>query len=262
MRTTIELNRRQFLGTTFSATMAATASPFCAKAAVESKRIFVADFSHETNTFHPQKTTSFSYGQVNADFTLPGWKEAGFSIVPGATAHPNSGGTIEEKACREAVERILASLRTAGPVDAVFLRMHGAMYAEGVGPAESVLAGEVRRVVGPKVPIACTFDLHGNIPARLGSYGDILVGLKTAPHTDGAQIAELAARILRETLEGKVRPVSYVLPIPLIFQGEKAMTTSEPFGSLVEEAPDRTRRRARTQRKDPGRHALRRLRLD
>jgi microcystin degradation protein MlrC len=110
------------------------------------------------------------------------------------------------------------------------------MYAEGIGPAESVLAGEVRRVVGPKVPIACTFDLHGNIPARLADYGDILVGLKTAPHTDGAQIAELAARILRETLEGKVRPVSYVLSMPLIFQGEKAMTTTEPFRSLVEEA--------------------------
>lgn len=229
-------NRRQFLGTTLAATVATTTGRFCAKAAVESKRILVAGFSHETNTFHPQKTTAFSYGQIAADFSLPGWKEAGFLVVPGATAYPNSGGTIEEKACREAMQRILDSLRAAGAVDAVFLRMHGAMYAEGIGPAESVLAGEVRRMVGPKVPIACTFDLHGNIPARLANHGDILVGLKTAPHTDGAQIAELAARILRETLQGKVRPVSYVLPIPLIFQGEKAMTTTEPFRSLVEEA--------------------------
>jgi microcystin degradation protein MlrC len=96
--------------------------------------------------------------------------------------------------------------------------------------------GEVRSLVGPKVPIACTFDLHGNIPARLARFGDILVGLKTAPHTDGAQTAELAGRILLDTLAGRVRPVSYVLPIPMILQGEKAMTTSEPFRSLVEEA--------------------------
>lgn len=213
-------------------------STFCLKAAEKpsTKRIFVAEFSHETNTFHPRKTTAYSYGQIPADFSLPGWKEAGLMTVPGPTAHPTSGGTIEEKACREATKRVLDSLRAAGPVDAVFLRMHGAMYAEGVGPAESVLAGEVRDVVGPKVPIACTFDLHGNMPARLGNYGDILVGLKTAPHTDGAQIAELAARILRDTLLGKVRPVSYVLPIPMVLQGEKAMTTDEPFGSLVEEA--------------------------
>jgi microcystin degradation protein MlrC len=110
------------------------------------------------------------------------------------------------------------------------------MYAEGVGPAETVLVGEARSVVGPNVPVACTFDLHGNIPARMGQFGDILVGLKTAPHTDGAQTAELAGRILLDTLRGKVRPVSYVLPVPMILQGEKAMTTAEPFRSLVEEA--------------------------
>jgi microcystin degradation protein MlrC len=66
--------------------------------------------------------------------------------------------------------------------------------------------------------------------------GDILVGLKTAPHTDGSQTAELAGHILLDTLAGRVRPVSYVLPIPMILQGEKAMTTAEPFRSLVEEA--------------------------
>jgi microcystin degradation protein MlrC len=78
--------------------------------------------------------------------------------------------------------------------------------------------------------------LHGNIPARLASHGDILVGLKTAPHTDATQTAELAGRILLETIQGKLRPVSYILPIPMILQGEKAMTTTEPFRSLIEEA--------------------------
>jgi microcystin degradation protein MlrC len=134
------------------------------------------------------------------------------------------------------MNRVLDSLRAALPVDAVFLRLHGAMYAEGIGPAETVLVGEVRSLVGRAVPIACTFDLHGNIPARLARFGDILVGLKTAPHTDVAQTADLAGRILWDTLAGQVHPVSCVLPIPIIVQGEKAMTTAEPFHALVEEA--------------------------
>jgi microcystin degradation protein MlrC len=132
--------------------------------------------------------------------------------------------------------RILDSLRAAGNVYGVFLRLHGAMYAEGIGPAESVLVNEIRQILGPAVPIACTFDLHGNIPAWLAGSGDILVGLKTAPHTDVAETARLAGRLLLETLKGKMRPVSYVLPIPMIVQGEKAMTTAEPFRALVEEA--------------------------
>jgi microcystin degradation protein MlrC len=201
----------------------------------EPKRIFYARFSHETNTFHPVRTTSFRISETTPRM-LNAWKENDFSIVPGISASPAGGGTVEEAPCREAMRRILDSLREAMPVDAVFLGLHGAMFAEGIGPAETVLVGMVRELVGPDIPIACTFDLHGNIPSRLGNFGDILVGLKTAPHTDAVETAELTGRILTDTLLGKVKPVSYVLPVPIIVQGEKAMTTSEPFGSLVEEA--------------------------
>jgi microcystin degradation protein MlrC len=225
-------NRREFLKRALAAGFVIGSGTLRAS---DRRRVFVAGFSHETNTFHPVKTTSFGFAEVSRN-PLPVWKDAGLTVVPGIHAHPNGGGTIEEKPCREAMNRVLDSLRAALPVDAVFLRLHGAMYAEGIGPAETVLVGEVRSLVGPKIPIACTFDLHGNIPMRLAQFGDILVGLKTAPHTDGAQTAELAGRILLDTLAGKVHPVSYVLPIPIMLQGEKAMTTSEPFRSLVEEA--------------------------
>jgi microcystin degradation protein MlrC len=199
------------------------------------KRVFLARFAHETNTFHPVATSAFSYSEAG-DLRLDAWRDSGLLLVPGISASPLGGGTITESACREAMRKVIDSLRAAMPVDAAFLRLHGAMYAEGVGPAETELVREVRGVVGARVPIACTFDLHGNIPSRLAEFGDILVGLKTAPHTDAAQTAELAGRIVRDTLAGRVRPVSYVLPIPMILQGEKAMTTSEPFRSLVEEA--------------------------
>jgi microcystin degradation protein MlrC len=234
-------NRREFLQSALAVLGVGGATitlPTDARAAAskgQTKRVFVAGFAHETNTFHPIKTTEFHFPKVGG-WSLDVWKEANLAVVPGVSAYPSGGGTIKEKPCREAMDRVLNSLRAAMPVDAVFLRLHGAMYAEGIGPAETVLVGELRSIVGPAVPIACTFDLHGNIPARLAQYGDILVGLKTAPHTDGAQTADLAGRILLDTLAGKVHPVSYVLPIPMIVQGEKAMTTSEPFRSLVEEA--------------------------
>jgi microcystin degradation protein MlrC len=199
------------------------------------KRIFIARFAHETNTFHPVPTTEWQFSEIENP-GLKCWKNADFDIIRGISAIPVGGGLIEEAPCRGAMDSILNSLRRAIPVDAVFLNLHGAMFAEGIGHAETVLVGKVREIVGPGVLIACTFDLHGNIPSRLGQFGDILVGLKTAPHIDSEQTAEHAGQILLDTLEGKVRPVSYVLPIPFIVQGEKAMTTAEPFGSLVEEA--------------------------
>ncbi len=200
-----------------------------------SKRIFVARFSHETNTFHPVPTTSWRFSEIGR-ITMNSWDNTDFNIISGVSASPNGGGLLLEKPCREAMDHVLNSLREAMPVNAVFLYLHGAMYAEGVGHAETVLVGKVRELVGPKIPIACTFDLHGNIPARMGQYGDIMAGLKTAPHTDSVETAEIAGRILLDTIQGRVQPVSYVLPIPFIVQGEKAMTTAEPFGSLVAEA--------------------------
>ncbi len=234
-------NRREFLRDAMAIGAAGTGvilsnDAFAAEpTGKRAKRVFVAGFAHETNTFHPVRTTAFSFPTPSVR-SLAAWEGADLEIVPGISAYPSGGGTIEEKPCREAMNRVLDSLRAAMPVDAVFLRLHGAMYAEGIGPAETVLVGEVRSIVGPDLPIACTFDLHGNIPARLAQYGDILVGLKTAPHTDGAQTAELAGSVLLDTLKGRIFPVSCVLPIPMILQGEKAMTTSEPFRSLVEEA--------------------------
>jgi microcystin degradation protein MlrC len=230
------MNRRRFLPLATTATVVSGPALMSALGvSAAAKRVFVAGFSHETNTFHPVPTRSYSYSKTG-NFRLPAWNERGFEVVPGVSAHPSGGGTITEAACREAMARVLGSLRDALPVNAVFLRLHGAMYAEGVGPAETELVREVRATVGPKIPIACTFDLHGNIPARVAQFGDIFVGLKTAPHTDGAQTAELAELILLDALAGKVQPKSYALPIPIIVQGEKAMTTSEPFRSLVEEA--------------------------
>jgi microcystin degradation protein MlrC len=198
----------------------------------------MAGFAHETNTFHPLPTKTFTIresGRGSAP-AIAAWENTGLTVVTGTIAYPDGGGTIDGQACRKAIDGIVQSLRAVMPVDAVLLRLHGAMFAEGIGPGETLLVEQVRAAVGRQVPIACTFDLHGNLPARLGRAGDILVGLKTAPHTDQQATFDHVARLLLETLRGKIKPVSYVLPVPVIVQGEKAMTTAEPMRSLVSEA--------------------------
>ncbi len=242
------INRREFLRNATLATFAAggavwqtgvaLAAPADGEPAGGVKRVFFAKFMHETNTFHPLPTLKYTFfdTQPRPETMLADWKQHGMPPVPGVGAEPDGGGTVNGKACREAVARIVKSLREAMPVEGVFLQLHGAMFAEGVGAGETFLVEEIRREVGRKVPIACTFDLHGNIPARLAKAGDILVGLKTAPHTDQEPTALHAGALLRDTLLGRIKPVSYIIPIPIIVQGEKAMTTSEPMRSLVAEA--------------------------
>ena len=111
------MSRREFLATI---AMVGAGLAKATTASVADKRVFLAGFSHETNTFYPVPTTSFRYAQ-GGEFRLAEWKQSGVVVVPGVSAYPSGGGTIAEPACREAMGKVLASLRTAMPVDAVFL---------------------------------------------------------------------------------------------------------------------------------------------
>ena len=86
-----------------------TAAP---AALTTARRVFLAGFSHETNTFHPVPTGSFSYGQTG-ELRLEAWKDSGLVVVPGVSAYPTGGGTIAERPCREAMEKVVDSLRAA-----------------------------------------------------------------------------------------------------------------------------------------------------
>ena len=58
------------------------------------KRVFVAGFAHETNTFHPQPTTSFIIRQPSRG-SLPAiaaWKDGGLTVVEGVRALRTEAG--------------------------------------------------------------------------------------------------------------------------------------------------------------------------
>jgi len=256
------MTRREFLSWTITVMGVKAAAPVnLLGATMAGRRVFVAGFSHETNTFHPVATRSYSYSQ-GGNLRLAAWNDHGLVVVPGVSAYPSGGGTIAEPACREAMAKVLASLRSALPVDAVFLRLHGAMYAEGMGPAETELVRAVRAVVGQKIPIACTFDLHGNIPARMAQFGDILVGLKTAPHTDGAQTGDWRnASCWTPWRKGASDSVcaAHSNDPPRRESDDHCGAISITRGRG---APPRARRSSGSRGEDPGRNSLRGLRLD
>ena len=50
--------------------------------------------------------------------------------------------------------------------------------------AEGDFIAAVRNVVGPDIPIAASYDLHGNISQRIVDNLDIFSTYRTAPHID------------------------------------------------------------------------------
>src|SRR5262245_9006051 len=159
-------------------------------------RIAIGGFQHEANTFAPSKA---DYAAFEAGGGWPGvqYGEPLFAAVEGANI-PAAGAiqalralghslvgtawgaaTPSAHVTAEAFERIagelIQRLEKAKPVDGVYLDLHGAMVVESYDDGEGELLRRVREVVGSRVPVVASLDLHANVTRAMVERADALV---------------------------------------------------------------------------------------
>lgn len=132
----------------------------------------------------------------------------GLEIGLCATAQPS--GPMAQRDYEELRGALLADLRKAGPVDAVFLMLHGAMVSEGCLDCEGDVLEHVRAAVGPGVPVLAVLDPHAHLSRRMVAAADLLSFMKEYPHTDGARCIDDLLRIAHGMLHEGVRPAGAV----------------------------------------------------
>ncbi|MYM56825.1 M81 family metallopeptidase [Thalassovita mangrovi] len=181
------------------------------------KRVALAGFLHETNTFAPSPATFDSFVQGGGYMPLARGplmmesarginlgiggavafgEDAGWDMVPVMWCGAIPSAAVERDAYTRITDEIVEGIRAALPLDGVFLDLHGAMVAEHVEDGEGELLARVRQVVGPDVFIAAALDLHGNITDQMVQAADVLVGFRTYPHVDMAETGYRAAEQL------------------------------------------------------------------
>ena len=107
-----------------------------------------------------------------------------------------------------------ARLGAAGPLDGVYLSLHGAADATGDADPDATILEAVRDLVGARVPVVATLDLHANVSARMVRAADILVAYRTNPHVDMLERGADCARHMRAMLAG-LRPRAAFRKLPL-----------------------------------------------
>ena len=176
-------------------------------------RLFLAMFSHETNTFSNVPTDRAQFeardlrygGEIVEAYRGTGTclggmiraaERLGAALVPSVAAAASPAGRVTREIYEHVKQRMLADLAAAGRLDGVLLDLHGAMVPEGIDDGEGDILKAVRRAVGPDVPIAVTLDFHGNLGRDMIAGADLLHGYKTYPHVDmDARGREAAARL-------------------------------------------------------------------
>ena len=141
-------------------------------------------------------------------------------------------GPVSSDAWDAIQARFADALQAAGPVDAVFLALHGAMAAENEPDVTGALLAQVRQHVGPDVPVVGTLDLHANLTQQMLESADLLLGYHTQPHLDAFQTGQRCARGLRQLLVEQVRPVQRWIKMPMITAAEIQNTFTGPPADL------------------------------
>lgn len=232
-------------------------------------RIAVGGFLHESHSFAPLATgwpdflapggwpplqrpatlvAELRNTAVPAAGAIAALEEAGADIAPLSWAMAMPAGPVTADAFERMAALILHDLQAAmeaGPLDGVYLDLHGAMVAEGHPDAEGELLRRVRAVIGPQMPLTASLDPHCNLTAAMVGHADALAPFRTYPHVDMKEAgARAVALLLRRAELGRpfrkaFRQLDYLIPITsqctLVPPMSEVMEVRRALGEELEE---------------------------
>jgi microcystin degradation protein MlrC len=203
-------------------------------------RVAFGGFLHETNTFAPSKAglDAFQLGggwpvlthgeavfegvrgvNVSAAGFIEEGRALGWTLVPALWASATPSAEVTAEAFEHIAGDLVARIRAALPVDAVYLDLHGAMVAEGFEDGEGEILRRVRAAIGPDVALIASLDLHGNVTPLMVEMADALIAYRTYPHIDMAETGRRSAEYLAGLLASgrrdakAFRQIGYLIPI-------------------------------------------------
>jgi microcystin degradation protein MlrC len=218
-------------------------------------RIAVGGFLHETNTFAPTKATydDFVHGggwpsmalgagvlktMRHINVGLAGFIEAaeakGWELVPTIACAASPSAHVTRDAYERIVKVMVDGIAAAGPLDAVYLDLHGAMVTDHLDDGEGELLARVRKVIGRELPLIVTLDLHANVTPDMIDHADALIAYRTYPHVDMAATGRAAAKHLALLLDTKQRLAKAFRQLPFLIPISWQCTNDQPTKSIYE----------------------------
>lgn len=215
-------------------------------------RILIAECKQEVSTFNPHLSGYEDFGiRRGADLlayhrtvrneiggALEVFEQADAEIVPAYSAFfITSGGTLAEPAWQriaaEFLDAVANQVQSGAGVDAIYFCMHGAMASQQQPDPEGWLLAETRKLVGERIPIVVSLDLHGILTDQILRHSDAVVVYHTYPHVDFFETGQRAARLLLRIQAGEVKPVTAKVAIPALVRGDELITATGKFGEAI-----------------------------
>ena len=238
----------------FSLTLFSLALP---ASSAEPHKLAVITYMQETCTFCPGGDTQIEDRAWRVPFVMGDDlidRKRGFigGFVHAAREYPdvqvigiNSpdevyGGSSRSWESRESFEHFMSiiteDLKANMPVDGVYLALHGALAVRDIPRPEAEIARRIRQIVGPDIPIAGSFDLHGNEDEQFLQWANAAFVTKRSPHYDASLQGERSARFLYRSLKGLYNAKTATRNPPIITASVLQWTGQSPSMDIMERA--------------------------
>lgn len=202
-------------------------------------KVLIGEFITESNENIPRKNEITAYdiafGEECVHKMHVGdiFAQAGIEVIPAVYAVSGASGVIK----RHTFDYIEACfIRTVeehlNEIDGIYMMLHGASEVEGLGSGEHHILAEVRKRVGPYVPIYIACDPHGNLCKEYVESVQVVRSYRESPHTDSIQTRRIVAGMLCEALKKRENIHAVYRKLPLILGGEQSVSADEPVKSI------------------------------
>jgi len=208
------------------------------------KKIIIAEFKHETNSFAPELTDEnkfrdrdYLFGdQILKRFTGAKNELGGFidyfagkeeyELIPVLAFNAQPGGIVTQAVYDTAQAKLLEAVHQVQGLSGILLALHGAMVVENLQDGEGELLAALRQEAGRDVPIIASLDLHANLTQKMVENADGLFPFDYYPHTDSFEAGLRASKCMDRTLKGDLHPVLRCCKLDLLLP---YMPTAEPI---------------------------------
>jgi len=202
-------------------------------------KIIAAKFVLEANENVPNKTdienVAFDFG-VNAITAMQlgnATNDEELELIPIMSANAGSNGVMKLNCFRYIENRLLDGIKeNIDGLDGIYLHLHGASEIEGIGSGDHHILKEVRKIVGPYMPIVVACDPHGNLCKEYAESTTLIRSYRHSPHTDIEQTNEFVFNQLKELIRHRENIHSIYRKLPMILGGEQSVSTDEPVKSI------------------------------
>lgn len=204
-------------------------------------KVLVGQFSSESNEHSRSLMTFekfiFRYGEEMLDsiYCRDIFEDEGIELVPSLTARGHPHGLVTYDAYKFIHDRLIYAVKeNLHDIDGIFLFLHGASKVIGLegGSAEHAFIRDIRKVVGPYMPIALVMDPHGNLSQELVDNVNILRCYRHSPHIDTKETYRFVAKSFIDLLKHRQNIHPEYCKVPIIIGGEKSVSFDEPMVSI------------------------------